>query len=201
MAASNPGADGWPLSRDGGGGGRQPFTTCRISTHRSGAEMPKKIRDADGLTFGEGRFANHLAHGMGQAEAFRQTWPKSRASAASVHERASRLANSPAVKARVREILAQMKLSDLDNAPQAYRDLLTSLEEAKASKNWTAVAALSRLRLDCLGMLKTSHAGIGDHGLSDEILLDKLAGDNVELRKQLQQLLGSDNFESASTKH
>jgi hypothetical protein len=49
-----------------------------------------------------------------------------------------------------------------------------------------------------------------DHGLSDETLLDKLAGDNVELRKQLRQLLGSDNFESpdpaptvvpGSTKH
>ena len=31
--------------------------------------------------------------------------------------------------------------------------------------------------------------------MSDETLLDKLAGDNVELRKQLRQLLGSDNFE------
>jgi hypothetical protein len=46
--------------------------------------------------------------------------------------------------------------------------------------------------------------------LSDETLLDKLAGSNVELRKQLQQLLGSDTFESpdpaptvvlGSTKH
>jgi hypothetical protein len=45
--------------------------------------------------------------------------------------------------------------------------------------------------------------------LSDEILLDKLAGSNPELRKQLQQLLGSDNFEKpdavpivpGSTKH
>jgi hypothetical protein len=42
---------------------------------------------------------------------------------------------------------------------------------------------------------------VADRSLSDEILLDKLAGSNAELRKQLQQLLGSDNFETASTKH
>jgi hypothetical protein len=46
-----------------------------------------------------------------------------------------------------------------------------------------------------------------DRSLSDETLLEKLAGSNPELRKQLQQLLGSDNFESpdpttgSSTKH
>ena len=166
--------------------------------------MPKKIRDADGLTYGEGRFANFLAHGLSQKDAFRKAWPKSRATAACVHERASRLANSPAVKARVREILGAMKISDLDNAPQAYQDLLSALQAATDARNWTATAALSRLRLDCLGMLKTSHAGMGDHGLSDETLLDKLAGANPELRKQLKGLLGSDNFESpdpSSTKH
>jgi hypothetical protein len=44
--------------------------------------------------------------------------------------------------------------------------------------------------------------------LSDETLLDKLAGANPELRKQLKGLLGSDDFEKptptvvpGSTKH
>src|SRR4030095_9503067 len=112
---------------------------------QSGAEMPIKIRDADGLSFAEGRFANFLAHGMSQKDAFRKAWPKSRATAACVHERASRLANSPAVKARVREILSQMKVSDLDSAPAAYQDLLSALQAATDARNWTAVAALSRL--------------------------------------------------------
>jgi hypothetical protein len=46
--------------------------------------------------------------------------------------------------------------------------------------------------------------GQADQGSSHETLLDKLAGSNPELRKQLQQLLGSENFESpdpSSTKH
>jgi hypothetical protein len=173
--------------------------------------MPRKLKDADGLTPNEARFAFHLCEGQSQKDAFKKAWPKSRASAASIHERASHLANSPAIKARCREILSQKKLSDLDNAPQAFKDLLTALEEAKAGKNWTAVAQLSRLRLDVLGMLKSSHAGMADRSLSDETLLDKLAGSNPELRKQLQQLLGSDDFEKpepsstnnpgSSTKH
>ena len=163
--------------------------------------MPRKLRDADGLTPNEARFAFYLCEGQSQKDSFRRAWPKSRASAASIHERASHLANSPAIKARCREILSQKKLSDLDNAPQAFKDLLSAQEEAKAAKNWTAVARLSRLRLDVLGMLKSSHAGMADRSISDETLLDKLAGSNVELRKQLQQLLGSDNFEepTAST--
>jgi hypothetical protein len=171
--------------------------------------MPIKIRDADGLSFAEGRFANFLAHGMSQKDAFRKAWPKSRATAACVHERASRLANSPAVKARVREILSQMKVSDLDSAPAAYQDLLSALQAATDARNWTAVAALSRLRLDVQGMLRSSHAGMGDRSLSDETILDRLAGTNAELRKQLKGLLGSDNFETpdpvptvpSSTKH
>ena len=157
--------------------------------------MPKRLKDADGLTPQEGRYAAYLCQGMTQVDAFRRTWPKTRATAASIHERASRLANKPAIKARCREILAQMKLSDLDNAGQAYRDLLAALEQATASRNWTATAQLSRLRLDCLGMLRSSHAGPVDLGISDENLLQRLAGDDHELRKQLQRLLGSETFE------
>jgi len=39
----------------------------------------------------------------------------------------------------------------------------------------------------------------GDHGLSDETILDRLAGTNAELRAQLKQLLGSDDFEKPSS--
>ena len=159
--------------------------------------MPKRFKDADGLTFAEGRFANFLAHGLSQVEAFRKAWPKTRATAASMHERACRLANQPAIRSRVREILGQMKLSDLDNAGQAFQDLLAALEQALGAKNWTAVAQLSRLRLDCLGMLKSSNVGTAMTGLSDETLLTKLAGDDVELRTKLQRLLGRDTFEPA----
>ena len=160
--------------------------------------MPKRLKDADGLTPQEGRYAAYLCQGMTQVDAFRRTWPKTRATAASVHERASRLANKPAIKARCREILAQMKLSDLDNAGQAYRDLLAALDQATVSKNWTAVSQLSRLRLDCLGMLKSSVADrTAFSSISDESLLEKLAGDNLELRKELKKLLGADTFESA----
>ena len=172
--------------------------------------MPKKIRDADGLTPAEGRFANYLCQGMSQRTAFRKAWPKSRAKPHQVDNKASALANRPEIKGRCREILGAMKVSDLDSAPAAYQDLLSALQAATDARNWTAVAQLSRLRLDVQGMLRSTHAGMADRSLSDETLLDKLAGSNPELRKQLQQLLGSDNFESpdpaptvvpSSTKH
>jgi hypothetical protein len=90
-----------------------------------------------------------------------------------------------------------MRVSDLDSAASAYRDLLAALEAATTSRNWTAVAALSRLRLDVQGMLRSSNASQSMTGISDDQLLTKLAGDNVELRKQLQGLLGSDSFPTA----
>jgi len=37
---------------------------------------------------------------------------------------------------------------------------------------------------------------LSDQGLSDETLLERLAGDNLELRKQLKALLGSETFGS-----
>jgi len=178
--------------------------------HKSGAEMPKKIRDADGLTPAEGRFAKFLSQGLTQHAAFKKAWPKTRATPHQVDNRASALANKAEIKRRVREILSAMKVSDLDSAPAAYQDLLSALQAATDARNWTAVAQLSRLRLDVLGLLKSSLADRGSTGLSDETLLDKLAGSNPELRKQLQQLLGSDDFErpdpaptvvSRSTKH
>ena len=172
--------------------------------------MPKKIRDADGLTPAEGRFAKFLSQGLTQHAAFKKAWPKTRANPHQIDNRASALANKAEIKRRVREILSAMKVSDLDSAPAAYQDLLSALQAATDARNWTAVAQLSRLRLDVLGLLKSSNAGQADRSLSDETILDRLAGTNAELRKQLKGLLGSDNFESpdpvptvvpVSTKH
>jgi hypothetical protein len=67
----------------------------------------------------------------------------------------------------------------------------------------------------CLARLDVTHVvdvtqlvliHLADRSLSDETLLEKLAGSNAELRKQLQQLLGSENFETttnpgSTTKH
>ena len=161
--------------------------------------MPKRLKDGDGLTPNEGRFAACLCQGMTQREAFKRAWPKTRAKPHQIDNRASALANKPEVKRRCREILSAMKISDLDSAPAAFKDLLSALQAATDARNWTAVAALSRLRLDVQGLLKSSNAGMADRSISDETLLDKLAGSNAELRKQLQSLLGSDDFEKPSS--
>ena len=158
--------------------------------------MPKKLRDQDGLTPNEAKFAKLLCQGLTQHEAYQRAWPGSRSTPKQIDTRASLIANKPEIKRRVREILAQMKVSDLDSAGQAFKDVLSALEQAQAAKNWTAVAQLSRLRLDCHGMLKTS---VGDRtglsSISDANLLEALAGSNVELRKELEKLLGRDTFE------
>ena len=54
--------------------------------------MPKRIRDADGLTAQEAKFAVLLSQGATQADAFIKTWPKTRATKKSIDDRASHLA-------------------------------------------------------------------------------------------------------------
>src|SRR5881409_509965 len=101
-----------------------PCRVARQTAHWLGCGMPKRLKDADGLTPQEGRYAAYLCQGMTQVDAFKKTWPKTRATQASIHERASRLANKPAIKARCQELLQSMKISDLDSQARAYSNLL-----------------------------------------------------------------------------
>ena len=102
------------------------------------------------------------------------------------------------VKQRIVEHLKTLKPADLDSPGRSYGDLLEFIEMAKGAKNYTALAQLQRLRLDVQGLLKSS---AGDRtaysSISDESLLEKLAGTNLELRKELQKILGRDTFEKA----
>ena len=53
-------------------------------------DMPKRLKDGDGLTPQEAQFAKYLCQGMTQIDAFKKTWPKSRAARKTADERASR---------------------------------------------------------------------------------------------------------------
>jgi hypothetical protein len=91
------------------------------------------------------------------------------------------------------------------------RDLLERLaRDLRALQQATTAAAARWLAAPACAGCQSRHGQQGSTGLSDETLLDKLAGSNPELRKQLKGLLGSDNFETpddpvptvpGSTKH
>src|SRR5262249_25471208 len=100
----------------------------------------------------------------------------------------------PDIRARMAELFRAMKTSDLDSQAQTYRDLLDALDKAKEAKNWTAFASLMRLRMSHQGMLRDTLAITGEGLLSDEALVERLAGEDPKKRALLRGMLGSNGF-------
>lgn len=110
-----------------------------------------------------------------------------------INKRASDLANKPAVQRRVRALLDESKIQDLESIGHAFSELLTDLTAARTAKNWTAVAAFQRLKLQVLGMLKEIVMLSPEQTLSDEEIIKRLAGNNPALRAALAAKIGTED--------
>ena len=154
----------------------------------------RRTKDDDGLMPQQARFCRLIAEGRSQHDAFVEAFPKSRAKGESIDTMASRLLARVEIKSRIRELLRASKATDMDSQGEVYKDLCTAILKAEQAGNWTAYASLMRLRMQHMGMLK-DHLVMSDLSVSDETLLQKLAGDDKALRAQLERLLGSETFE------
>ena len=103
-----------------------------------------EARRDSGLTAKQEKFAALLAKGYTQSGAYRAAYNATDMKDATIHQEACRLAHNPLVAARVRELLDAVRISDLDSAQRAFRDLLEDIEAARQAGNWTALAALTR---------------------------------------------------------
>ena len=153
----------------------------------------------DGLKPADERFAALLAQGLLQAEAYRRSHDCGRINPQRIHERASRLAAKPQVRARVRELLREARVRDIDAAGVAHQQLLEDMDAARKSGNHTALAAYSRLRASILGM-------VNDGGItltftaspSDAELVKRLAGNDPDKANMVQAIAGSaDTYKTA----
>jgi hypothetical protein len=166
--------------------------------------MPKRLRDADGLTPQEAKFCVYLAQGLTQADAFRKCWPKSRQANERLYKSASELAAKPHIRGRIRELLKGMKASDLLSSAEWMQWVTEIAREAHAAKQYAAAGGLVRLLGQANGTLKEHGLGQSELGFSEENLIERLAGQNPELKRQLAALLGKPTFQkqdSSDTKH
>ena len=142
-----------------------------------------------GLTVQQGRFAALIARGENQTAAYTQAFKCKKMAQKTITENASRLAGNSKVLARVREILLEARIEDVDHANVAFNDLLRHLELAEKAENWTAVAAFDRLRLQHHGMLKADVQV--DSGVErDRELIEAIAGADPKKRAALELLMG-----------
>ncbi len=145
-----------------------------------------------GLTAKQERFVAFLAQGYTQAAAYRAAYDAGAMKDATVHQEACRLARDPNVAARLRELLEDARIEDLDNAQRAFLDLLEDIASARSAENWTALAALQRMRLQYHGLLK-DRVIMEHHGPAhDEEIIKAIAGSNERLAAMLRDHLGSD---------
>jgi hypothetical protein len=159
--------------------------------------MPKRTRDADGLTPQEARFALYLSQGSSQADAFRKVWPKSRATSERLYKSASELANKPHVRGRVRELLRQAKASDLLSAAEWMQWTMRLAEQAESSKQLAAAGSLMRLIGQANGAISDRGLSQSELGFSEENLLERLSGGDPDKKRLLASLLGKPSFASS----
>ena len=141
------------------------------------------------LSFEELEFCRLRSCGSNQSDAYREAFHKTRATQKSIVESASRLSRRPQVVSMMRELFATAKKSALLSAAGHLDSVLADLQAAREDRNWTAVSSLQRIAGACIGNLSET-LNIGDQRMSDDQLIDRLAGDNPEAAEMLRKIVG-----------
>ncbi len=153
--------------------------------------MAKMPRDEDGLTHVEARAAALCAQGFNQSEAYRQATGTTRAKPETVHKRASDMFKRAHVRGRVRELLKLAKVLDIESVGASYAKMLEDMEAAREDGNHNAVMGYTRIKMQAHGMLKDTVSMTMESSLSDEDLIQRMAGDDPAKIAALQTILGA----------
>jgi hypothetical protein len=149
--------------------------------------MTRKIHE---LTPQELNFCRLRARGFNQRDAYREAFNKPRLKPESIVEAASRLADRPQVLAMLKDLFCEAKKSALLSHAEFLDRIMRDWEDARAAKNYTAAASFARLCGQCIGSLSETMR-IEDGRLSDDQLIDKIAGEDPGLATALRTRLKS----------
>ena len=142
------------------------------------------------LTREELEWCRLRARGYCQVEAYEQAFPGQSRERKSATEAASRVAKRPQVRSMLKQLFAEAKKLALLSHCEYLDGLIADHADAKAAGNWTATASFARLVGQCLGALSET-LNIADARMSDEQLLDRLAGQDPILAEALRTRLKS----------
>ena len=119
------------------------------------------------ITAQENQFAALIVKGVGQVDAFHETHPDSKANKDSIDQLASKYRKRIQVVSRIRDLYRSIKIQDIDSHGQHYQRVMQDREDARTDKNWTAVAAVSRLMAQMQGKVIDCSVGRLETGLSE----------------------------------
>ena len=138
----------------------------------------------------EEKFCQLVAAGYDQTAAARKAYAARRLSDQAYSERGSKLAARPDVQARIFRIVAELEISTIDSAPHVLRDVLDAYREARADRQWTAIAALARVRAQIQGLLRDTVVLRAEGSLTDEQLAKQISDGDPDLAHKVHLLLG-----------
>jgi hypothetical protein len=102
----------------------------------------------------------------------------------------AKLKRHPAIALALKELLRSKRIQDLDSIGQAISDTLEDQEAARQNGAHAAVAAFARMRGNWLGIERQQLVFAAESLLSDDELIQRLAGDDPERIAAAKTLLG-----------
>ena len=156
-----------------------PALTVISGGKDKGGKRTGKAATPTGLTEKQERFARGLAAGLTNAESYRQSYDCSNMQANTIHTESSKLAASPKIDARLRELLAEKSeknsMSALKQSERVWRGVwrLAEGENVPPAVQQSALALAAKMAgmLTDKVELETKHA---DSGTIERELLERL---------------------------
>lgn len=149
--------------------------------------MPAKI--TPDLNAQYQRFAGLLAVGYTQVDAYNNCFKTKGRKPEQIAQSASKLARNEHIQAYARRIIDDLKLSDVDTANKAIIALLQDIDACRAAGKYAALAAFTRLRLQVHGLLKENINITDEQRLSDDQLIERLAGKDKSKADLIKSML------------
>jgi hypothetical protein len=137
--------------------------------------------------------------GETQMSAYRKAFRHRSFTDSQISDKAYKMAKSDRVTAVRETVLKELKQSDLDSVGATMVDLLRFIRQAEEAANFTAVAALMRLRMQANAMLSDTIVLKAEEQLTDAELVKRLSGRDTSLATSLKGVLGKqDAFSKAA---
>ncbi len=95
------------------------------------------------------------------------------------------------VQGRVRQLLQLAKVQDIQSVGESYAKMLEDMEAARTDQNHNALVGYTRIKMQAHGMLRDNLSMTMESSLSDEDLIQRMAGDDPAKLAALQTILGA----------
>ena len=152
--------------------------------------MTDKLPAPVTLTEKQARFVECIGRGMLMKDAYRLAYD-SEVNDKQAGIRAAEVKRSKPVALALREILRSRHLQDMDSVGELMADTKQDQENARRRGSDAAVAAFARMRGNWLGIERQHLVFTAESLMSDEELIQRLAGDDPERVAAARSLLGA----------